>query len=219
MLDYYFSGVKMFDQKEAYEYKNYMANLKGARIKVIPFMQYTKAYSLRQMTPYKTAEAMAQMFTEAVMMPQHSQDSDDLFAQKLELTENKTALIIDEIKAREGIKYDNLKRLYKDLNRVENWRLDRPFPDNYLRDKTWSDLNKMELSLHDQIRRELKDATKDIAYPTKDLRESLLEFKLQNQKANMLKDDSLELMVESGVMEPDGSNKQPGDLNQFKNIY
>jgi len=209
----------MFDQKQAYEYKNYMANFKGAKVKVVPFTQYVRAYSLKQMTPYKTAEAMAEMFTQAIKMPQNSQDSDDLFAQKLELTENKTALIIDEIKAREGIKYDNLKRLYNDLNRVANWRLERPFPDNYLRDKTWSDFNKMELSIHDQIRRELKDATKDVAYPTKDLRESLLEFKLQNQKANMLKDDTLELMVESGVMEPDGSNEQPGDSYQLKTIY
>ena len=209
----------MFDQKEAYQYNNYMANFNGAKIKVVPFTQYVRAYSLKQMTPYKTAEAMAEMFTQAVKIPQNQQDSDDLFAQKLELTESKTTLILDEINARDNIKYDNLNRLYKDLNRVHNWRLERPFPDNYMQDRTWSDLNKMELSLHDQIRRELKDASKDVAFPTKDLRESLLEFKLQNQKANMLKDDTLELMVESGVMEPDGSNKQPGDSYQFKTIY
>ena len=204
----------MFDQKEAYQYKSYMANLDGARIKVVPFRQYVRAYSPQRMTPYRTAEAMAEMFTAAVRDPIQSQNSDDLFSLKLGLTEDKTALILDEIKARDQIKYDNLGRLYDDLIQVGKWRLERAFPDNYKQDKTWSDLNKMELSIRDQIRRELKDAAKDAAFPSKDLRESLLEFKIQNQKANMLRDDSLESVVEGGVMEPDSSYQKPGDLNQ-----
>jgi len=64
----------------------------------------------------------------------------------------------------------------------------------------------MELQIRDQIRRELKDFAKDIAFPAKDLRESLLEFKLQNQKANMMGglDD---------VLEPDGLKTTERDMH------
>lgn len=207
-------------QKEAYEYQNYMAQLEGARISVAPFRHYVRAYHPGQMTPYKTAEAMAQMFMEAVREPQQSGDSDDFFGQKLELNQDKTGLILDEIRARNSLSDGNLQRLYDDLNRVENWRLERPFPDNYKQDKTWSDLNKMEMSIRDQIRRELKDTAKDTAFNAKDLRESLLEFKVQNQKADMLKDNnsefSIDTVVESGEMEPDGSHQYSGDFYRHK---
>ena len=54
----------------------------------------------------------------------------------------------------------------------------------------------------------MKDAAKDGAFPRKDLREALLEFKLQQQKANMLDLSSLEQTVEGGAIEPEGSYNQ-----------
>ncbi len=76
----------------------------------------------------------------------------------------------------------------------------------------------MELQIRDQIRRELKDAAKDTAFPAKDLREGLLEFKLQNQKSQMMMDmNDVNDVNQIGGLEkeigPDGPQEQTGDLN------
>ena len=126
---------------------------------------------------------------------------------------------MSEIKDRDSLLKDNIARLYDDLLRVQNWRLERPFPHCYATDRTWTDLNKMELNLRDQIRRELKDAAKDGAFARKDLRETLIEFKQQQQKANMLDLSSLEQTVEGGTIKPEGFFKQAGDLYQRQNPY
>ena len=102
------------------------------------------------------------------------------------MAEDRIDLILGELDSRDRLKYENLGRLYSDLLRVSSWRRELPFPDRYQRGRTWTQLNQMELSLRDQIRRELKDSVRDTAFPGKDLRESLLEFKLQNQKSQLL---------------------------------
>ena len=49
----------------------------------------------------------------------------------------------------------------------------------------------MELGLKDQIRREIKDSMRSVAFNEKDLRESLLNLKKQSQK-NQMMDSMLE---------------------------
>ena len=83
---------------------------------------------------------------------------EDFFSQKVELAEDRKDLIMGEISARDRLLEDNITRIYDDLLRVQNWRLARPFPHSYATDKTWSDLNKMELDLRDQLRRERTQA-------------------------------------------------------------
>ena len=156
---------------------------------------------------------MADAFREGVKTIQAGSDFSDLFNQKVELSDNRIELILGEIQARDHLGYNNLKRLYDDLFRVSTWRREIPYPQNYQKDRTWSDLNRMELQIRDQIRRELKDFARDTAFPVKDLRESLLEFKLQNQKANMMGglDD---------VLEPDGLKTTERDMHYTQNnIY
>lgn len=118
-----------------------------------------------------------------------------LFGNKKELSQYKIDLILGDISARDRIRYDNLRSLYDDLLKIDNWRLKRDFPFNYATDKIWTDLNKMELQIRDQIRKELKDAAKDTAFPSKDLREGLLESKINEQKSKML--DGLEIGLDS----------------------
>ena len=191
----------MFDQKEAYRYQIYMGNLDGAKLKVVPGIQYLGAYSS---TPYSVADHFMKNATDS----HNNLDSDDFLKQKVELSEDTVGLILGEIHAREGLRNDNLSNLYYDLLKVRNWRLERPYDANCMKDKTWMDLTKLELQLSDQIRRELKDSAKDIAFPQKDLRQSLLEFKLQNRKATMLDIGDLE----ADVMGPDGSYQSAGDM-------
>jgi len=198
----------MLDQKEAYHYQNYMPNLTGAKITIHPG---TAFYSLRKTTPYKAAEAMADSFREGVKSTQTSPDFDDFFQQKVELSDDRINLVLNEMSARDQLKYDNLKRLYDDLFKVSQWRVEIPFPQNYAKDRTWSDLNKAQLQIREQIRRELKDSAKDMAFPTKDLRESLLEFKLQSQKSKMM--GGLDEMIE-----PIGSYKNmESDMHYVQN--
>ena len=193
----------MFDQKDAYDYQNYAPDLTGARIKIASGMAL---YKPKRPNSYTVPQAMADVFREGVRSIQTAPDFDDMFSQKVDLAEDRTNLILGEIRGRDYLRYDNLTRLYDDLLKVNTWRLEIPFPENYQKGRTWQDLNKMELQLRDQIRRELKDFAKDTAFPAKDLRESLLEFKLQNQKANMMGglDD---------VLEPDGLKSMERDMH------
>ncbi len=102
--------------------------------------------------------------------------------------------------------------LYEDLLKINNWRLERPFPDYYSKDRIWADLNRSELQIREQIRREMKDSARDMSFPQKDLRESLLEFKLQTHKNRLLEGD-----LEMGL---DGSYlTQTGDINSKQTYY
>jgi len=201
----------MFDHKEAYQYHLELEKLEGSRLRTIPFINYTAAYSLKNNTPTTMAEA----FMESIQDANSQSNSDDLFAQKVELSGDKISLILGEMNHRDCLKDDNLNRLYEDLFLIDSWRAEIPYPQNYNKDKTWTDFNKMELDIRDKIRRELKDNHRDVSFPNKDLRESLLEFKVKDQKSKML----------GGVLEsiePDGSYQQPGDThyqNQPRPMY
>jgi hypothetical protein len=196
-------------QKDKYHYRNYISNLTGARIDIKPTIAF---YDVT--TTYNRTESMADIFRESVKSTQTSPGFDDFFQQKVELSDDRINLVLNEISSREKLKYDNLKRLYDDLFKVSQWRVEIPFPQNYAKDRTWSDLNKSELQIRDQIRRELKDSARDTAFPVKDLRESLLEFKLQSQKSKMM--GGLD-----EIIEPDGlyiPMERDMHYNQ-KNIY
>jgi len=198
----------MMDQKEAYVYTNYIQKLHGAKINVLPGMQYIIDNTL----PANSSYFAATTFMESANNLGNDAVFGDFFSQKKELTGDKINLVLGEIYSRETLRNDNLKLLYEDLLKINNWRLERTFPDYYIKDRIWSDLNRSELQIREQIRREMKDAVRDMAFPQKDLRESLLEFKLQTQKNQLLEGD-LE-------MELDGSNQiEKGDIYPHQSTY
>ena len=194
------------DYNEANYYKNYLPDLRGAKISVVPGILPIISQKPLNITPYE----MAEQFIETVNDSQDKAYLEDFFNQKKELSDDRVNLVLGEIHIRETLKNNNLAGLYDDLLRVSNWRHDRPFPDYFKKDKIWSDLNRMELQIREQIRRELKDAARDTSFPQKDLRESLLDFKLQSQKAHMLQ-GGLEMSLE-GSYQP-----EKGDLYQHQN--
>jgi len=122
-------------------------------------------------------------------------------------------LVLEEITGRERLREENLSDLYQDLLRIDNWRLERPIDQYYQKDKTWLDLNKMELQIRDQIRRELKDCARDTSFPQKDLRESLLDFKQQTQKAQMMV-EGLDMSLEGSDKHEEGEQYQPTHQDQ-----
>lgn len=182
----------MFDQKEAYTYKDYLPGFAGSTIREVPGTSIYSVYKPSKITHYQAVAMIADAFMEAVRSPESTPDFDDFMGQKVELSEDKTRLILADITERNNLAYDNLRSLYDDLLRVQNWRMQVQYPQCYARDKTWGDLNKMELDIRDKIRRERKDTSKDIAFNSRDLREGLLEFKVNQRKGQML-DDSLDL--------------------------
>jgi hypothetical protein len=187
----------MIDEKEAYHYRNYIGSLKGATIKILPAVSYMNVYSPAAQKAY----AFMQESSDPIEM-------DDFFQAKISQARDKIDLIIGEIDEREGLKSDNLKRLYDDLLLVDNMKAEVPYPLNYQRGKVWIDLNGQELRIREQIRRELKDSARDLSFTEKDLRHSLLEFKLQNHKQHMMQDgDGLDRLI--GL---DSSNEYTGDL-------
>ena len=181
----------MFDEKEANYYQNYITNFKGAKVTVLPTIDFSIEYTTKRNNSYMVAEE----FKNRAEIPGKTSYLDDFFNQKKELSEDSVNLVLEEITGRERLREENVADLYQDLMRINNWRLERPIDQYYLRDSAWLDLNRMELQIRDQIRRELKDCARDTSFPQKDLRESLLDFKQQTKKAQMM-EEGLEMSLE-----------------------
>jgi len=199
----------MFDQKEANYYQNYISGLQGAKLTVLPTMNFPIDYVSKRNTPYIVAEE----FMKRAESPGKMSYLDDFFNQKKELSEDRVNLVLEEITGRERLREENISDLYQDLMRINNWRLERQIDQYYQKDRTWSDLNKMELQIRDQIRRELKDCSRDTSFPQKELRESLLDFKQQTKKAQMM-EEGLEMSLEGSDKYEKGEQYQPTHQDQ-----
>ena len=199
----------MFDQKEANYYQNYIPDLQGGKLTVLPTMDFSIDYVSKRNTPYIVAEE----FMKRAESPGKMSYLDDFFNQKKELSEDRVNLVLEEITGRERLREENVSDLYQDLMRINNWRLERPIDQYYQKDRTWLDLNKMELQIRDQIRRELKDCARDTSFPQKDLREFLLDFKQQTQKAQMM-EEGLEMGLEGSNNHEKGEQYQPTHQDQ-----
>ena len=154
-------------RKEAYDYSDYIGNLDGAKVKIVP---KDWIYEGRRKGRF-----------EGVMDPTAT-DSADFPAIKKARYRDKVDLVLDELSRREAVKYDNLMRIYGDLLDVYCAKVQLDPTHFYTKSKTWLDLFNQELNLKKQIRSELRDLYKDTSHATKELRESLLEYKVQAQK-------------------------------------
>jgi hypothetical protein len=166
----------------------YQTSLEGAIIRHVPIVPYTpvtdKSWGFLYEKPAPCIRAQA--FMDSVQKSTENFTIDDIFHQKLSLAEDRTSLILNEILEKDVIHKSNLSSLYEELFMIDQWRAQRSFPENYLKDKTWMELNKMELQIRDQIRREIKDSMRTRSFNEKDLREALLDFKNQNQKSQIM---------------------------------
>jgi hypothetical protein len=192
----------MFDQKEANYYHHYVSGPKTAKLTVLPTVDFSLDYPSKRSSAYIIAED----FMTKSESSNKASYLDDFFGQKKELSEDRVRLVLEEITGRERLREENISDLYNDLLRINNWRLERGIHQYYQKDRSWSDLNKMELQIRDQIRRELKDCARDTSFPQKELRESLLDFKQQTQKAQMM-EEGLEMSLEGS------ENHQEGERN------
>ena len=204
--DYYLLVVMMYNSnntnneyissnptKEAYLYNRHLDDIglssdtKSAKVRILPnVFNYIREYDPKRNSAYTMTQEMSKVFMNQAKEPDKMPDIEDFEQSEIELSEDKVKLILGEIEGRENLKDDNIQSLYDDLFRVYNWRNCRHFPENDVPDKIWSELNKMELDIRDKIRRELKDSVRDTSFPQKDLRESLLEFKMKNTESHML---------------------------------
>ena len=154
-------------KKEAYDYSGYIGNLDGAQVRIIPGERpYVRSYPTR---------------FERILDPTET-DSADFPAIKKAKYRDKVDLVLDELSRREFIKYDNLMRIYGDLLNVYELKFQLDPTHFYTKSKTWLDLFNQELNLKKQIRSELRDMYKDTMQASKELRESLLEYKVSAQK-------------------------------------
>ena len=124
----------MFDQKEANYYQNYISDLQGGKITVLPTMDFSIDYSARKSAPYIVAEE----FMKRAESPAKMSYLDDFFNQKKGLSEDKVNLVLEEITGRERLREENISDLYQDLMRINNRRLERPIDQYYQKDRTWS---------------------------------------------------------------------------------
>jgi len=214
VLNLVHNDTKEFE-KERYLYDNYtgMLSTNGAKLTLIP--PYIQSHFYTNLPPpqaYSPSEMQAYTFMESAKSDSESSDIDDIFKSKLVHSEDNIGLILSQIRDRDTLKYDNLARIYDDLFRVDQFRAEIPYPQKYNKDSTWTDLNNSELKLREQIRRELQTSTHDLSFLSNDLRNSLLEFKLQNKKQSMM--DFGGTLDE--LMEPESSYKSTGETNEYK---
>jgi len=202
-----------FNHKDKYLYDNHMSLLNGATVTPVPFDGYKPFIDVTSDPTYSYClqKKKADSFIDSVQSSSGSFSIDDIFQQKLTLTQDRTSLIINDIMGKESLHKQNLVRLYDDLLMIDNWKIQRPYPENYLKDKTWMDFNKMELQIRDLIRRELKDSMKAVSFDEKDLREALLDFKKQYQKTQMM-GSMLEDTINDHIPGEDNKYNITGDL-------
>lgn len=202
------------DQKEKYQYdkhiKTYLSNLAGATMHEVDWQNYVPMHNPKSHSGYRIGD-VAKGFMDAFKEPVPDAQEPDFLKQKNELADDRVALTLAEIESREQIRFNNLSRLYDDLLRIDNLKLKLSHPNEYLPDKTQIDFLKLELQAHDLVRRELKEAAKDLGFVNKDLRESLLESKAQHQKTEFMS-SGLEAKLNSDSTEIMSSYKPWGGL-------
>lgn len=206
----------MYTEKDAYQYAMHaeLNNPKGWKIRTIPDYSLLSLYAPKQ--TYTPSENVAYSFMEGAKMQPSGTGIDDMFRTKIVLSEDRINLLLGQLKECERLKNDNLKRIYDDLLRVDQFRAQINFPQSYMRDKAWSGLNDSELKLREQLRRELSQASHDMGFLSSTLRDSLLEFKLQNVKESQLSSIDIGGTLDE-IIEPGGSYKpNPGDLHEIQ---
>lgn len=189
-------------EKIAKLYSGDVDSMNGGIMKVLPFKRYKTISSGQRIS---NIENRAKEFLSSIVKDRDQNSVNDIFYQKLSLTQDRTYLIVNDILEKEALHKQNLTRLYDDLLMIDNWRIQRPFPQNYSKDKTWMDFNKMELGIRDQIRREIKDSIRSVSFNEKDLRDSLLDCKKQFQKNQMM----------AGMLEDTVNDNQGGEYSTY----
>jgi len=66
---------------------------------------------------------------------------------------------------------------------LDNWRLQRN-PTGHLRYTLWHDMNRREMEIRKQIRREMIESERDTAFPEKNLRDSLFIYIRQIKRSD-----------------------------------
>jgi hypothetical protein len=168
------------DQKEAYQYKDYLPGWQGAKITPVAGMPYLFYPQTPQSVHHRMVNEYKNVASDGPI------DFSDLFRHKRDLADSNIGMILMDIQVRDSLLHDNLTRLYDDLLQVDNWRNARPYAQQYVTDKLWHDMNRMELDIRDKIRRELNTHAKDTVFATKDLRESVLDYNRKSRKSAML---------------------------------
>jgi hypothetical protein len=161
-------------EKEAYDYRNYFGNLAGANAKELSVPWYIQV-------PYTPFVSAHDLLYDKKPMP----ELEDPMQLKSFKYRDKIDLIIDELGRRDKIKYDNLCRIQSDLLDVYQAKVGLDPSHFYTKSQPWRDLFSQELNLKQQIRSELRDMYRDTQRASEQLRDSLLEHKIQSQKMKM----------------------------------
>ena len=159
-------------EKEAYLYHNYISNLKGATMEVVPFVYYDRP-------DYKPKNVRYEFLKDA---ENGESDCDDFLKIRTGNFRDQVDLILDELSRRERLTYQNLQSLHSDLMDVYQAKVQLDNTHFYTQSRQWQGVWNHELDIKKQIRNELKELYKDTSRASESLRRSLLEYKMQNQK-------------------------------------
>lgn len=165
-------------------------------VRETPFERYARKYHPKSLSP----KTMAESFLESSSSGK-GESIDDLFAGKLELGRDRIDLLLDLVEQQEMIKYRNLASLYYDLFTLERLQTERPYPENYRFDSTRMKLTEDKLRVCEGIRKELQSHSKSLSFISRDLVNSLIDFKRQNKRQGLFLDDPL-----SGPLQNDREN-------------
>jgi hypothetical protein len=107
---------------------------------------------------------------------------EDIFGLKKESARTKISLILGWLRERRHTFRQNLRNCYASLLRIGNLRIQLPFDKTYYKGREWSDLNKMELQVIEQINRERSELFRDCSPFVRDLIQALCEYQAEKSK-------------------------------------
>ncbi len=179
-----------YDPIEAYwhNYHNAGYGLKkdGYTIREIPIQPYL----LKPAEAYVSSNSIANGFIDDVVKDCKELDPDDIFKTKTGVAKDRTNLFLDVIGQLEGIKYNSLQNIYRDIFDLHKKQTEMPFPLNYDFSCTLK-LKEDRLRLYQEARQLMSQHSKNLTTIGRDLVDSLITFKNQKQKETLLKDDEV----------------------------
>ena len=146
--------------------------------------------------PYMHAVQSADHYLRGIEDEDESTSIDDLFTFKIAQSRERARLILGDVYRRKKVNERIIESLTHDLVRINNWRLEIPFPKNYYKDQTWLDLNKMEMQIRNEIRAEKSNLFRDTAPLMQELRDALMVNLAEQKNAEAFDVSDLETLMD-----------------------
>jgi hypothetical protein len=151
--------------------------------------------------PYEYAKQAVQAYITDRRYLQNFDPNKDIFSLKSDQAAERIQLIKGDMRITNHVTEQNLKSLYQELLMLGTWEMQLPFEKVYSKERTWLDLKKMVLDVRKQIREEIRSSARDTAMLRKELRDAILEHRLETKQMRLMDTSTLEKLADETIEE------------------